>query len=174
MSNSPLVDYVNISPNSTNPRREAISVITIHHMAELFTVEECGELFASPARQASSNYGIDSSGRVGLYVDEANRSWCSSSPENDHKAITIEVANDDVTSGSWHVSDAALEKLVELVVDICQRNGIARLNFTGDLTGNLTMHKWFKNKLCPGPYLESKFPWIAEEVNRRLDYLKTE
>lgn len=167
-TNSPLVDYVKISPNSTNPRNQPISVITIHHMAGNLSVESCGNVFATTDRQASSNYGIGSDGRVGMYVEEANRSWCSSNRENDHKAVTIEVANDDTTSGSWHVSDAALSKLIDLCVDICQRNGIPRLNFTGDKTGNLTMHKWFTPTQCPGPYLGSKFPYIAEQVNLRL------
>ena len=167
-TNSPLVDYVKISPNSTNPRNQPISVITIHHMAGNLSVESCGNVFATTDRQASSNYGIGSDGRVGMYVEEANRSWCSSNRENDHKAVTIEVANDDTSSGSWHVCDAALSKLIDLCVDICQRNGIPRLNFTGDKTGNLTMHKWFTPTLCPGPYLESKFPYIAEQVNLRL------
>ena len=167
-TNSPLVDYVKISPNSSNPRNQPISVITIHHMAGNLSVEACGNVFSTTERQASSNYGIGSDGRVGMYVEEANRSWCSSNRENDHKAVTIEVANDDTSSGSWHVSDAALAKLIDLCVDICQRNGIPRLNFTGDKTGNLTMHKWFAPTLCPGPYLESKFPYIAEQVNLRL------
>ena len=167
-TNSPLVDYVKISPNSTNPRNQPISVITIHHMAGNLSVESCGNVFATTDRQASSNYGIGSDGRVGMYVEEANRSWCSSNRENDHKAVTIEVANDDTTSGNWHVSDAALSKLIDLCVDICQRNGIPKLNFTGDKTGNLTMHKWFTPTQCPGPYLESKFPYIAEQVNLRL------
>ena len=167
-TNSPLVDYVKISPNSTNPRNQPISVITIHHMAGNLSVESCGNVFATTDRQASSNYGIGSDGRVGMYVEEANRSWCSSNWENDHKAVTIEVANDDTSSGNWHVSDAALSKLIDLCVDICQRNNIPRLNFTGDKTGNLTMHKWFTPTQCPGPYLESRFPYIAEQVNLRL------
>lgn len=168
MSNSPLVNYTRISPNSTNPRKNPISVITIHHMAGNLSVESCGNVFAATSRQASSNYGIGTDGRVGLYVDEANRSWCSSNAANDNKAVTIEVANDDTTSGTWHVSDTALAKLIDLCVDICKRNGIPKLNYTGDKSGNLTMHKWFAATACPGPYLESKFPYIAAEVNKRL------
>lgn len=167
MSNSPLVNYTKLSPNCNKPRNKPISKITIHHMAGNLTVEQCGEIFAKSSRQASSNYGIDSKGRVGLYVDEANRSWCSSSPENDHMAITIEVANDG-GEPDWHVSDKALAKLIDLCVDICKRNNIKKLNFTGDKSGNLTMHKWFAATACPGPYLESKFPYIAEQVNKRL------
>ena len=167
MSNSRLVNYVNLSPNCNAPRNNRINKITIHHMAGNLSVEQCGNIFANRNRQASSNYGIGSDGRVGLYVDEANRSWCSSSPDNDHQAITIEVAN-DVIGGNWHVSDVALAKLIDLCVDICERNHIDRLVFTGNASGNLTLHKYFAATMCPGPYLESKMPYIAQEVNRRL------
>ena len=167
MSNSPLVNYVKISPNKNSPRNHKIDTITIHHMAGNLSVETCGNLFASPSRQASANYGVGSDGRVGMYVEEKDRSWCSSSGANDHRAVTIEVANDQI-GGNWHVSDTALEKLIELCADICKRNGIPKLNYTGDTKGNLTMHKWFTATACPGPYLESKFPYIAEQVNQRL------
>lgn len=167
MSNSNLVNYTHLSPNCNKPRKHKIDKITIHHMAGNLTVERCGELFGNASRQASSNYGIGSDGRVGLYVDEANRAWTSGNGENDHRAITIEVANDG-GSPDWHVSDKALAKLIDLCVDICKRNGIEKLNFTGDKNGNLTMHKWFQATSCPGPYLESKFPYIAEQVNKRL------
>lgn len=167
MSNSPLVSHTKISPNSSNPRNKAIKKITIHHMAGNLTVEVCGDVFAKTSRQASSNYGIGSDGRIALYVDEKNRSWCSSSPENDHQAITVEVANDG-GAPDWHVSDEAMASLIDLCTDICQRNGIHRLNFTGDASGNLTQHNYFAATACPGPYLKSKFPYIAAEVNKRL------
>ncbi|MBS6678967.1 MAG: N-acetylmuramoyl-L-alanine amidase [Clostridiales bacterium] len=173
MSNSTLVDYVKISPNRTSPRNHAIDRITIHHMAGNLSVETCGNVFAPSSRQASSNYGIDSDGRVGMYVEEKDRSWCSSNKDNDHRAVTIEVA-DDVIGNGWHSSDKAMNKLVELCTDICKRNGIAKLNYTGDTNGNLTMHKWFAATDCPGEYLESKFPWIAEQVNKRLSGEKEE
>lgn len=168
MSNSNLVNYTRLSPNCNKPRNHAIDTITIHHMAGNLSVEQCGAIFAPTSRQASSNYGIGSDGKVGLYVDEANRSWCTSSGTNDHRAVTIEVANDEI-GGSWHISDTALAKLIDLCVDICQRNGLKSLNYTGDRSGNLTMHKWFAATACPGPYLESKFPYIAQQVNARLD-----
>ena len=167
MSNSPLVDFTRISPNSTNPRNHKIDTIIIHHMAGNLSVESCGAGFADPARQASSNYAIGSDGRVGMYVSEDNRSWCSSNREVDHRGISIEVANDS-GAPDWHVSDKALAKLIDLCTDICQRNGISQLNFTGDKTGNLVMHKYFAATECPGPYLGSKFPYIAQEVNARL------
>lgn len=167
MSNSPLVSYVKISPNKTSPRRHKIDKITIHHMAGNATIEACGEQFARPERKASSNYGVGADGRIALYVDEADQAWTSSSTANDKRAVTIEVANDS-GAPNWHVSDKALESTIALCVDICRRNGIEQLNYTGTKAGNLTMHKWFAATLCPGPYLESKFPYIAEEVNRRL------
>lgn len=168
MSNSPLVDFTRISPNSNNPRNHKIDTIVVHHMAGNLSIESCGAGFADPARQASSNYAIGSDGRVGMYVEEANRSWCSSNREVDHRGITIEVANDG-GAPDWHISDKALAKLIDLCTDICQRNGIAKLNFTGDKTGNLVMHKYYAATLCPGPYLGGKFPYIAQEVNKRLN-----
>ena len=167
MSNSPLVNYTQISPNSTNPRNNTIKKITPHHMAGNLTVETCGNVFAPSSRQASSNYGIGTDGRVGMYVEEKNRAWTSGNAANDHQAVTIEVANDEI-GGNWHVSDKALAKLIDLCVDICQRNGIAKLVYTGDATGNLTHHNMFEATSCPGPYLQSKMPYIAEQVNKRL------
>ena len=167
MSNSSLVDYTKLSPNCSKPRSGKISKITIHHMAGNLTVEECGEIF-SGTRQASANYGIGTDGRVGLYVDESNRAWTSSSKENDNVAVTIEVANSKAED-PWPVSDEAYNKLIELCVDICKRNGIEKLNYTGDKSGNLTMHKWFAATACPGPYLEARFQDIADAVNAQLE-----
>ncbi|MBQ7340898.1 MAG: N-acetylmuramoyl-L-alanine amidase [Oscillospiraceae bacterium] len=166
MSNSNLVNYTRISPNSSQ-RDQKIDKITIHHMAGNLTVEQCGELFYRPSTQASSNYGIGSDGRVGLYVDESRRAWTSSNRENDLRAVTIEVANDGAAP-DWHVSDKALAKLIDLCVDICRRNGIAALNYTGDANGNLTRHNMFAATACPGPYLQGKFPEIVRQVNARL------
>lgn len=166
MSNSKLISYTKISPYSTNPRESPIKKITIHHMAGNLTVEECGEVFQSSG--ASANYGVGSDGRRALYVDEKNRAHTSSSPENDAQAVTIEVANDGGADTDWHVSDKALSSLIELCVDICRRNNISKLNYTGDATGNLTRHNMFDATTCPGPYLQSKFPYIAEQVNKKL------
>lgn len=167
MANSSLVSYTKISPNSS-ARTAPISKITIHHMAVVNgTLEGVGNTFANPSRQASSNYGIDSKGRIALYVDESRRAWTSSNRENDNVAITIEVAN---SSGApdWKVSDAAYMALIALCVDICKRNNIKELVYTGDKSGNLTRHNMFANTVCPGPYLESRFSDIAERVNKEL------
>lgn len=167
MSNSSLVNYTRISPNKSK-RTAPISKITIHHMAGNLSVESCGNVFASSTRQASSNYGVGSDGRIGLYVPEDYRAWTSSNSANDNVAITIEVANDGGASTNWHCSDKALEATINLCVDICKRNGIKKLNYTGDKNGNLTRHNMFAATTCPGPYLQSRFPGIAEEVNKRL------
>lgn len=167
MSNSGLVSYTKLSPNCDHPRNHAIDKITIHHMAGDLSVETCGNLFANPSREASSNYGIGSDGRVGLYVDEGDRAWASASPSNDNRAVNIEVANCE-TGGDWPVSAAAYSKLIDLCVDICQRNGIKALNYTGDADGNLTEHRMFVATACPGPYLHERMGRIAAEVNSRL------
>lgn len=167
MSNSPLVSYTRISPNRNSPRKQPIRKITLHHMAGSLSLEAFGALVAKPSRQMSANYAIDTDGNIGLFCPEADRSWCSSSPANDHQAITVEIANDG-GAPDWHVSDAALEAAVRLCVDVCQRNEIPGLTWTGDSSGTLTCHYMFAATACPGPYLKGKMAWIAEEVNRRL------
>lgn len=163
---SPLVDIVLLSPNSS-PRTAKIDTITIHHMATVSSAEACAASFLPLSRNASANYCIGNAGDVALSVDESRRAWTSSSRDNDDRAITIEVSNSE-RGGDWPVSDAALDKLLDLCEDICRRNGIEKLSYTGDLSGNMTLHKWFASTACPGPYLEAKMPWIAREVNRRL------
>lgn len=166
MSNSKLVSYTKLSPNYS-ARTAPISKITIHHMAGNYTLSSVGNSFANPNRQASSNYGIDSNGKIALYVDEKYRAWTSSNKANDNAAVTIEVAN-STGAPDWKVSEKAYSSLLDLVTDICKRNGIKKLNYTGTKDGNLTRHNMFANTNCPGKYLQSKFPEIAQEVNRRL------
>jgi len=176
-TNSSLVSYTQISPNRTSPRNHAIDTITIHCMAGNCTVEQCGNIFAPSSRQASSNYGIGSDGRIALYCPESDRSWCTSSASNDNRAVTIEVANDGGADTGWHVSDKAFAALIELVADICTRNGIKKLLWRGDksLVGqidkqNMTVHRWFAAKSCPGDYLYNLHGEIAAEVNRRINF----
>ncbi len=166
--NSPLTDYVYLSPNADFPRTGGIKKITIHHMAGDLGLEELGKAFGERDRRASANYAVDSGGRVALYVEEENRAWTSSSRENDDQAVTIEVANDE-TGGDWHVSGEAYGTLIDLCADICERNGIEELCFTGDAEGNLTVHRMFRSDTeCPGPYLEGRMGEIAAAVNERL------
>ena len=175
MSNSPLVSYTMRSPNRNSPRNHIIDTVTIHCMAGNLSVEACGAMFARASTGASSNYGIDSDGRVALYVDEGDRSWASSNGANDHRAVTIEVANCG-GEPDWPVSDQAYAALIDLCVDICRRNGIQKLLWRGDksLVGqvdkqNMTAHRWFAAKACPGDYLYSWFGDIAARVNERLE-----
>jgi N-acetyl-anhydromuramyl-L-alanine amidase AmpD len=137
-------------------------------MAGNCSIEGLGHDFSKKSRNASSNYGIGTDGRIGMYVEEKHRSWCTSSRALDSEAITIEVANDG-GKPNWHVSDKALAALIDLCTDICKRNGIEKLVYTGDKSGNLMKHEWYANTTCPGPYLGGKFPYIAEEVNKRLN-----
>lgn len=163
---SNLVCYTAISPNKSY-RTAKIEGITIHHMAGNFTIERCGEIFSPTSRKASSNYGIGTDGRIACYVPENFRSWCSSNSANDNRCVTIEVA-DSVAAEPWPISDAAYESLIQLCADICLRNGIKALIYTGTTAGNLTRHNMFAATLCPGPYLEERFPAIAKEVTKRV------
>ncbi len=136
-------------------------------MAGNLSIERCAQLFQPVSRQASANYVVGTDGRIGLVVEEKNRAWTSSSRENDNVAVTIEVANNS-GAPNWTVSDEAYEATIKLCVDICSRNGISSLKYTGDKTGTLTMHCMFAATACPGPYLKSKYPEICAEINRRL------
>ncbi len=174
MSNSSLVNYKLLSPNHSGIRKHAIDTVSIHCMAGNLTVEQCGRLFANSNTQASSNYGIGSDGRIALYVEEKNRSWCTSSAANDNRAITIEVAN-TVGYEPYPVSDAAYNSLIKLLADICKRNGIPELRWRADpsLIGNIakqnmTVHRWFANKSCPGTWLYQRHGQIAADVNKLL------
>lgn len=147
-----------------------VSKITPHHMAGVLTAAQCGKIFQSESRNASSNYGIGNDGTIALYVDEDNRAWTSSSKSNDCQAITIEVSN-SATGGNYPISEAAWNSLVNLCVDICKRYNF-KLLYDGTPNGSLTKHNMFANTNCPGNYLESKFPELADTVNSILDGLK--
>lgn len=174
MSNSPLVSYTKISPNKTSPRNKKIDTITIHCVVGQCSVETLGNIFAPTSRQASSNYGVGVDGRIGMYVEEKDRSWCSSNAANDHRAITIEVASD--TTEPYAVNDKSFAALIDLVTDICQRNGIKKLVWSTNKEDrvnhkngcNMTVHRDYANKSCPGTYLYERHGQIADEVNKRL------
>lgn len=173
MSNSPLVSYTKISPNKTSPRNHAIDTITIHIVVGQLSAKGIGNVFADPARKASSNYGIGTDGEIGMYVEEKDRSWCSSSSSNDNRAITIECASD--MYHPYAINDKVYKSLINLLVDICQRNNIKELKWKGNkaLVGdieqqNMTVHRWFANKACPGDYVYNRLGQIADEVNSKL------
>ena len=180
MVKSSLAKVVVESPNRSSPRMSKIDTITIHCMAGNLSVESCGALFAKSSRKASSNYGVGSDGRIACYVGEEDRSWCSSNRANDNRAITIEVANDGGADTGWHVSDKAYKSLISLLVDICKRNNITKLVWSNNKSDrvnhkngcNMTVHRDFANKSCPGDYLYSLQNKIANEVNSLLGVVK--
>lgn len=179
MSNSPLVDYTRISPNKNSPRNHKIDTITIHCVVGQCTAETLGNIFAPTSRQASSNYGVGTDGKIGMYVEEKDRSWCSSNAANDNRAVTIEVASD--AKHPYAVNDRAFAALLDLVTDICKRNGIKKLVWSTKKADrvnhkngcNMTVHRDYANKSCPGDYLYNRHGEIAAEVNRRLGVADT-
>lgn len=173
-TNSPLVATTILSPNRNTPRNQQISKVTIHHFAGRATARNVGNLLFNSARQASYNYGVDAN-EIVLYVDESNRSWASSSPANDHQAVTIGVANSELAP-TWAINDRAWDAMIDLCVDIVRRNpGITRrdgrsgLWFDGTQNGSLTFHDMFTATACPGPFIRSRAQQICNEVNARLD-----
>ena len=174
MSNSPLATYTRITKNKTSPRNHAIDTITIHCIVGQWTAQQGCDYFATTDRQCSANYVVGKDGSIGLSVDEKDRSWCSSNGTNDNRAITIEVASD--TTHPYAVTAKAYAALLDLVTDICKRNGIKKLVWSTNKNDrvnhrngcNMTVHRDFANKACPGEYLYSRHGEIAAEVNRRL------
>ena len=163
---SPLAKYTNISP-SKNTRTEKIDTITLHCMVAHMTATTCADYFAKSSTEASSNYCVgDEPGDIACSVPEDYRSWCSSSPENDQRAITIEIASD--RTDPYAITDTAMNNVIELLVDVCKRNNIKELKWTGDKTGNMTAHRWFALKACPGDYIYTREAEIASKVNARL------
>ncbi|EEB35760.1 SH3 domain protein [Anaerococcus hydrogenalis DSM 7454] len=167
MSNSSLVNRTDYSPNHSGTRKHSITKIAIHHTAGVLTAAGIGSVFKSTSRQASCNYGVGSDGKIVLVVDEANRAWTTSSAWCDNRAVTIETSNSQY-GGNWPVSDFVLNRLIDLVTDICKRNNIYPCTYTGWKDGVLQKHEWYAQTTCPGPYLGSKFSYIANEVNKRL------
>lgn len=176
-TNSPLATYTNISPNKTSPRTHTIDRITPHCIVGQWTAKQGCDYFAATGRNASCNYVVGKDGSIGLSVEEKDRSWCSSSASNDHRAVTIETASD--TTHPYAITDAAYNALIDLCVDICKRNGKKKLLWFGDKDTTLnyspasdemvlTVHRWFANKACPGDYIYSRLGTIAETVTARL------
>lgn len=166
MSKSSLVTYTDITSHKSKGRGgKKIDKIFVHHMAGNLTVKQCGNVFKSNA--ASAHYGVNGK-NIGCYVDEADTAWHCGNFGYNQRSIGIELANDQGASGKWHVSDKTIDTAVALIADICKRNGIKKLSYTGDLKGNLCMHCWVTSTACPGPYLKGNFQFIADEVNKLL------
>lgn len=181
-TNSSLVSYTKLSPNHSGQRTHSIDRITPHCVVGQCSVETLGSIFLPTSRQASCNYGIGADGRVGMYVEEKNRSWCSSSAANDQRAITIECASD--TAEPYAFKDVVYSRLVELCTDICKRNGKTKLLWLGDKSKTLnyapksdemvlTVHRWFANKSCPGNWMYTRMDDLAEKVTAALGGMST-
>lgn len=171
------MSYTKLSPNHSGKRTHSIDRITPHCVVGQCTAEGLGDWFAKSSTQASSNYGIDKNGRVGLYVEEMNRSWCSSSNSNDQRAITIECASD--ATEPYAMNSKVYDALIKLCVDICKRNCKKKLIWLGDkdkaLNYNpksdemvITVHRWFANKSCPGNWLYARLGDLAAKVTAQL------
>jgi hypothetical protein len=178
MSNSSLVTYTKLSPNHSGLRTHAIDRITPHCVVGQCSVETLGNIFAPTSRQASCNFGIGTDGRVGMYVEEANRSWCTSSKANDQRAVTIECASN--STAPYAFNNVVYVTLIKLCVDICQRNGKTKLLWFGDKDISLnyipksnemvlTVHRWFANKSCPGDWLISHMYELSNKVTEQLN-----
>ena len=176
-TNSSLVSYTKLSPNHSGQRTHVIDRITPHCVVGQCSVETLGNIFAQEERHASCNYGIGADGRVGMYCEEKNRSWCSSSSANDQRAITIECASN--ASHPYAFKDIVYNKLIELCVDICKRNGKTKLLWLGDKSKTLaynpaanemvlTVHRWFTNKSCPGDWMYQRMGDLAAKVTAKL------
>ena len=176
-TNSSLASYTKLSPNHSGQRTHSIDRITPHCVVGQCSVETLGSIFLPTSRQASCNYGIGVDGRVGMYVEEKNRSWCSSSSANDQRAVTIECASD--TTEPYAFKDVVYQKLITLCVDICKRNGKKKLLWFGDKDKTLsyepksdemvlTVHRWFANKSCPGNWMYARMGDLAEKVTAAL------
>ena len=176
-TNSPLVVYTKLSPNHSGQRTHSIDRITPHCVVGQCSVETLGSIFAPTSKEASSNYGIGEDGRVGMYVEEKNRSWCSSSNANDQRAVTIECASDNTEPYAF--KDVVYQTLIKLCVDICQRNGKSKLLWLGDKDKTLnytpksdemilTVHRWFANKSCPGNWMYARMGDLASKVTAQL------
>ena len=178
MGNSKLATYTRISPNRTSPRQGTIKGVAIHCTAggRNRTARDTADLarFTTYDRNhgASCNYAVGGDGSIALVVPESDRAWCTSNPI-DHYLVSIEVASD--VNAPNRVTDKAISALLDLLTDICHRNGITALLWQGkrELMGNwgvqnMVVHRWTAEKACPGDYLYSLHPWIAEQVNARL------
>ena len=177
MTNSSLVDYKKLSPNHSGKRTHSINRITPHCVVGQLSVESLGAEFAKKSKEASCNYCIGSDGRVGLIVEEKNRSWCSSSATNDNRAVTIECASD--LKSPYAFNDKVYSKLVDLCVDICQRNGKSKLIWISqkdkalsrslkDDEMLLTVHRWYAAKACPGKWMMQHMDDLSDAVTKKL------
>lgn len=178
MGNSKLVERARLSSYCTRGRGgKAIDRITVHCVVGQLQVDRILAVFQDPNKRCSANYCIDTDGSVGMAVEEIDTSWCSSSTQNDRRAVTIECASDALKP--YAVNDTVWARLVELCVDVCRRNGKKKLLWLEEKAVTLayapapdemvlTVHRWFANKACPGEFLMGKMGELAATVTKAL------
>lgn len=174
---SQLAKVTKLSPNHSGKRTHAVDTITPHCFVGQVTAERGLEVFLPTSRDASCNYVIGYDGKIGCSVDEDNRSWCTSSRENDQRAITIECASD--AYHPYAFTPACYDNLIKLCVDICKRYKKTKVVWKNDKNYMLnyqpkanemriTVHRWFANKACPGDWLMGKMDAMVAEINKQL------
>lgn len=163
-----------------NGTQYKIDTITLHEVWGHFgSLKAFAKEFQLPNKSASSNYGIIDDGTIGMFVEECNRAWTSSSSANDVRAITVELNNDRTYPNAMPAK--VIESVVKLCIDVCQRNGIRKMIWINDKTqaltkqknlaegeGIFTVHRWFANTTCPGDWLMGKMQEICNLVNEGL------
>lgn len=172
---SPLATYYNRAANCYT-RDEKIDTITVHCYVGQVTAKQGCDYFATTTRDdgASCNYVVGHDGSIGVCVPEDERSGCTSNRANDQRAITIEVASE--SKHPYEVTQNAYDSLVKLIADICKRNGIKKLVWSTNKEDrvnhrngcNMTVHRDYANKSCPGDYLYGKHGEIAALVNKLI------
>ena len=169
MADSSLVTYEDYNVPYTSGRTSGVGCVCVHHMAGNLDTATCCRVWRNSGA-ASAHYCIDSKGNIGQAVREKDCAWACGNKWANNCSISIECANDGGASSNWHVSDATINACINLLVDICKRHGWSQFRYTGSLkTGELFAHREVASTACPGDYLYSKFPYIASEVQKRLN-----
>lgn len=135
----------------------AISRIIVHHWAG--TAGGDARL-TNPNAEVSANYILYGDGTLVGQVPEEYRAWTSGSWDADAPSITIEVQNSAV-GGEWPVSQAAINKLTQLIADLGKRYGWGTID-----RSRVRGHREFYATACPGPFLWDRLSSIAAEANK--------
>lgn len=179
-TNSSLVTYKRLTTKHGGQRNHKIDTISPHVIVGQWTAKQGCDYFATTDRTASCNYVVGKDGSIGLCVEEKNRSYCTSDSANDNRAVTIEIASD--TTHPYAITKAAEEAFIKLCVDICKRNDIKELKWSTNKSDrvnhkngcNITIHRDYSNKACPGDYVYNRLGDIAKKVNAILNGGKEE
>lgn len=138
--------------------------ICIHHQAG--SGINLQSIFNS--RNVSAHYSVGE-GYINQYVAEQDRAWHTGTDYGNTYLIGIETRNDS-GDPDWHVSDSAIESLIQCMVGIARNQGWSQLHEYGNHMepGYVCGHRDLSATACPGPYLYPKIDEIVAEVNKRL------